>query len=107
MVHSADDNQELDRSSDESEAEVDERPENAVANLELQKENGSNETREATEASQAAEESAKKRVIRDPQPKLDPDRICGKRGIRVLEDVFADFSARGQESPEWIVERRN
>merc|ERR1712141_592974 len=38
----------------------------------------------------------KKRIIRNPQPKLDPDRICGTRGIGTLSDVvFKDFTAKG------------
>jgi len=42
------------------------------------------------------EEQPKKRIIRNPQPKLDPDRICGTRGIGTLSDVvFKDFKAKG------------
>ena len=41
------------------------------------------------------EEQPKKRIIRNPQPKLDPDRICGARGIGTLKDIFADFKAKG------------
>lgn len=37
----------------------------------------------------------KKRIIRNPQPKLDPDRICGPRGIGTLEEVFANFKPKG------------
>ena len=37
----------------------------------------------------------KKRIIRNPQPKLDPDRICGARGIGTLKDIFADFKPKG------------
>ena len=34
------------------------------------------------------EEEPKKRVIKNPQPKLDPNRICGDRGIGTLAQVF-------------------
>ena len=39
-------------------------------------------------------EQPKKRIIRNPQPKLDPDRILGARGIGTLENVFADFKPK-------------
>ncbi len=42
-------------------------------------------------------EQPKKRIIRNPQPKLDPDRICGARGIATLSEVFQDFKPRGGE----------
>ena len=41
-------------------------------------------------------EKPKKKVIRNPQPKLDPDRILGARGVPVLEKVFADFKPKGK-----------
>ena len=41
------------------------------------------------------DDKPKKRIIRNPQPKLDPDRICGSRGIGTLKDVFADFKPKG------------
>jgi hypothetical protein len=48
------------------------------------------------EAGKSAEaEKPKKRVIKNPQPKLDPDRILGPRGVPILEDVFSDFKPRG------------
>ena len=43
----------------------------------------------------ADEDKPKKRIIRNPQPKLDPDRICGARGIGTLPEVFADFKPKG------------
>jgi len=42
-----------------------------------------------------AEETKKKRVMR-PQPKLDPDRLMGPRGLLALEDVFKDWEPRGK-----------
>ena len=41
-------------------------------------------------------EKPKKKVIRNPQPKLDPDRILGARGVPILEKVFADFKPKGK-----------
>ena len=41
------------------------------------------------------EEQPKKRIIRNPQPKLNPDRICGPRGVGTLCDVFEDFKPKG------------
>ena len=32
----------------------------------------------------------KKRVNRNPQPKLNPERLMGPRGIQTLEDLFSD-----------------
>jgi len=40
-------------------------------------------------------EKPKKRVVRNPQPKLDADRVLGARGIPILEDVFSDFKPKG------------
>nr|CAG4644192.1 EOG090X0AVC [Lepidurus arcticus] len=37
-----------------------------------------------------------KRVIRNPQPKLDADRLCGKRGIKILQDTFKDVKLKGK-----------
>ena len=44
----------------------------------------------------AAEEPKKKRIVRNPQPKLDPNRICGPRGVGTLETVFRDFKSHGK-----------
>jgi len=41
-------------------------------------------------------EKPKRRIVRNPQPKLDPDRICGRRGVGQLENIFAGFKARGK-----------
>ena len=42
----------------------------------------------ATANLEGAGEEKKKRVIRNPQPKLNADRIMGPRGIQTLEQVF-------------------
>ena len=41
------------------------------------------------------EEEPKKKIIRNPMPKLNPDRICGARGIGTLSDIFSDFKPKG------------
>ena len=38
----------------------------------------------------------KKRVNRNPQPKLNPERLMGPRGIQTLEDLFSDWQPRGK-----------
>jgi len=40
-------------------------------------------------------EEPKKKIIRNPMPKLNPDRICGARGIGTLSDIFSDFQPKG------------
>jgi TIMELESS-interacting protein len=40
-------------------------------------------------------EEEKKRIILNPQPKLDPTRICGTRGIGILQDAYSDFKPKG------------
>lgn len=60
-----------------------EAPESAAANLELGSKDGQKE--------EGKKEPAAKRIVRNPQPKLDPDRILGSRGIAILPEVFADF----------------
>ena len=42
-----------------------------------------------------AEPKPVKRVVRNPMPKLNPDRITGPRGIIQLEKIFADFQPKG------------
>ena len=49
----------------------------------------------AGESKENEGEQPKKRIIRNPQPKLDPDRICGARGIGTLSDIFTDFKPKG------------
>ena len=50
------------------------------------------------EAQSKEGEEKKKRIIRNPQPKLDPERITGnKRGIATLgTKVFGDFKSKGK-----------
>lgn len=49
------------------------------------------------EGAKKDEEKKKVRVIRNPQPKLDPDRITGsERGIGTLSQIFADFKHKGE-----------
>jgi len=38
----------------------------------------------------------KKRVIRNPQPKLNPERVMGPRGIQTIEDLYSDWEGRGK-----------
>ncbi|XP_043199723.1 TIMELESS-interacting protein-like [Amphibalanus amphitrite] len=53
---------------------------------------------EAIEANAADPKPKKKRVSR-PQPKLNADRLCGPRGIGIMEQTFSDlaFAGRGHE----------
>lgn len=38
----------------------------------------------------------KKRVIKNPQPKLNPERLMGQRGIQTIEELFSDWESRGK-----------
>ncbi|KAJ9579228.1 hypothetical protein L9F63_024665, partial [Diploptera punctata] len=38
----------------------------------------------------------KKRIVRNPQPKLNPERLKGPRGIAILEENFKDFKFHGK-----------
>ena len=38
----------------------------------------------------------KKKINRNPQPKLDADRLMGARGLQTLEEVFKDWQPRGK-----------
>ena len=44
----------------------------------------------------AEDELKKKRIIRNPMPKLNPDRITGVRGVGILPDVFKGFKSKGE-----------
>ncbi len=44
-------------------------------------------------------------MIRNPQPKLDPDRISGPRGIAVLQDIFKDFKPKGLSPLSFLFHR--
>lgn len=39
---------------------------------------------------------AKKRVIKNPQPKLNPERLMGPRGIQTIEDLFEGWECKGK-----------
>ena len=38
----------------------------------------------------------KKRIIKNPQPKLNPDRLMGPRGIQTIEDLFENWESKGK-----------
>merc|ERR1712066_646177 len=52
--------------------------------------------KEKDAAAAAADEVKKKRIIRNPMPKLDPERITGARGIGVLSEVFKGSKPKGE-----------
>merc|ERR1719317_1349866 len=54
---------------------------------------GGEEAKDGEQAS--AEPKPVKRVVRNPMPKLNPDRITGSRGIIQLEKMFEDFKPKG------------
>lgn len=54
------------------------------------------ETGAGGEQESAAPAEKKRRIIRNPMPKLNPDRICGPRGIGILPKVMSDFKPKGE-----------
>merc|ERR1719373_158264 len=38
----------------------------------------------------------KKRIIKNPQPKLNPERLMGPRGIQTIEDYFQGWESKGK-----------
>ena len=44
----------------------------------------------------AGDGKTKKRVIRNPQPKLNPERLMGPRGIQTIEDIFQNWESKGK-----------
>ncbi|XP_022252914.1 TIMELESS-interacting protein-like isoform X2 [Limulus polyphemus] len=54
-----------------------------------------NEDGDVNTASQQPVE-AKKKIVRNPLPKLDADRLCGKRGIALLPKVFEKVTFKGK-----------
>ncbi|XP_060569246.1 probable serine/threonine-protein kinase kinX [Ruditapes philippinarum] len=48
---------------------------------------------------------AAKKIVRKPQPKLDPTRLTGERGIPILPNLFKDvkFKGKGHESHDLAV----
>lgn len=48
------------------------------------------------ENSNATRVEHKKRTVRNPRLKLDPERLKGPRGIAVIENAFKDFKFHGK-----------
>lgn len=46
--------------------------------------------------SNATRVEPKKRTVKNPRPKLDPERLKGPRGIAVIADAFKDFKFHGK-----------
>lgn len=46
--------------------------------------------------SNATRVEPKKRTVKNPRPKLDPERLKGPRGIAVIADGFKDFKFHGK-----------
>lgn len=40
--------------------------------------------------------STKKRIIRNPQPKLNAERLCGPKGVQTIEEYFQGFKWQGK-----------
>ncbi|XP_044737117.1 TIMELESS-interacting protein [Chrysoperla carnea] len=70
--------------------------ENADENIEA------NNDDENTEQQTGTKVEVKKRIVRNPQPKLNADRLRGPRGIAVLESVFQNvkFKGKGHEKED-------
>lgn len=62
-------------------------------------EEASREQNASKETEEAETVVPKKRIIRNPLPKLDHFRLCGPRGIPTLPEIFADteFKGKGHE----------
>ena len=75
---------------DDNQSEADEDDENRESN-------GIDEAIEAPDPTkkQSELEPLKKKIIRNPMPKLNPDRILGPRGVTILSEVFQDFTPKG------------
>jgi len=43
-----------------------------------------------------AGDGKKRRIIKNPQPKLNPDRLMGDKGIQTIEDYFKDWQSKGK-----------
>ena len=48
------------------------------------------------DSTSTVEVKKKRTIIRNPQPKLNPERLMGPRGIHTLEDVFKDWESKGK-----------
>ena len=75
---------------DDNQSEAEEDEENRESN-------GIDEAIEAPDPTkkQSELEPLKKKIIRNPMPKLNPDRILGPRGVTILSEVFQDFTPKG------------
>ncbi|XP_069688572.1 serine-rich adhesin for platelets [Periplaneta americana] len=58
--------------------------------------NNENAAENENETSGTRVDPKKKRIVRNPQPKLNPERLKGPRGIAVLEKTFEDFKFHGK-----------
>lgn len=43
-----------------------------------------------------ATDGKKRRIIKNPQPKLNPERLMGDKGIQTVEDYFKDWESKGK-----------
>lgn len=64
---------------------------------------------EATEEAQDGEDEKKvepkKRIIRNPQPKLNADRLRGPRGLATLQKVFEDVKFKGKNNEKEYLDK--
>ncbi|XP_067001178.2 TIMELESS-interacting protein [Anabrus simplex] len=66
-----------------------------AAVVEQDGEEGAGPTSDTNSGSKATEPK-KKRVVQHPQPKLNPERLTGPRGLVTIEDSFRDFKFLGK-----------
>lgn len=59
-------------------------------------EQGADEAEEAKDGEEEKKVEPKKRIIRNPQPKLNADRLRGPRGLATLQKVFEDVRFKGK-----------
>ena len=38
----------------------------------------------------------KRRIIRNPMPKLNPEKLMGDKGIQTVEEYFKDWQSKGK-----------
>eukprot|EP00088_Acartia_fossae_P069158 TRINITY_DN8951_c0_g1_i2.p1 TRINITY_DN8951_c0_g1~~TRINITY_DN8951_c0_g1_i2.p1 ORF type:complete len:356 (-),score=103.36 TRINITY_DN8951_c0_g1_i2:342-1382(-) len=73
--------------------------------------NNSTQLNATANLEEGQEDVKKKRIIRNPQPKLNADRLTGPRGLHTLEDVFKDWNPKGDghefEDLEAIMHKMN
>ncbi|CAG0890424.1 unnamed protein product [Darwinula stevensoni] len=58
--------------------------------------NKDDEAVEVPEPSQKRRVAPKSRIVKNPQPKLNEERLCGERGISALADYFKDVHFKGK-----------